>query len=291
VSVRRRAMLLTAAVLLASVASPAAAQGADELRIVTVGAAVTETVHALGAGDSIVGVDTTSQWPETVRQLPSVGYMRALGVEGLLSLRPSLVLCTAEAGPRAVLDQLGSAGTRVEVLPAPASIADAEALVRRVGELLDRQDRSHDVVATLRRQVEEARARLPQGSAPRVLFLVHAPTGAAPLAAGRGTPASAMIELAGGINVAASLEGYKPIGPEAMLAASPQVVVVPAGTVARAGGAKAILQQGALAETPAGRDGRLVEADPYVVAFGPRTGQAIADLGRRIHAPALHASR
>ncbi len=40
---------------------------------------MTEILYALGAGDRVVGVDTTSQFPpEALKEKKSVGYMRAL---------------------------------------------------------------------------------------------------------------------------------------------------------------------------------------------------------------------
>lgn len=42
-------------------------------RIVSLGGDVTEIAFALGAGDTLVGRDTTSTWPEAAKNLPDVG--------------------------------------------------------------------------------------------------------------------------------------------------------------------------------------------------------------------------
>ena len=65
---------------------------AGEARIVSVGGSTTEIVYALGAADRLVGVDTTSLYPSSADALPDVGYVRQLSAEGLLSLRPDLIL-------------------------------------------------------------------------------------------------------------------------------------------------------------------------------------------------------
>ncbi len=67
---------------------------------------------ALGARELLVGVDTTSLYPAAVTRLPNVGYVRQLSAEGLLSLRPDLVLTGSEAGPEAALDQARAAASR-----------------------------------------------------------------------------------------------------------------------------------------------------------------------------------
>ncbi len=66
-------------------------------RIVSLGGAVTETLVALGEEDRIVARDATSTWPARIRDLPDVGYIRALSPEGVLSMRPDLIL--AEEAP------------------------------------------------------------------------------------------------------------------------------------------------------------------------------------------------
>jgi iron complex transport system substrate-binding protein len=68
-------------------------------RVVSVGGGITEILHALELEESIVGVDTSSVYPESVTGMPQVGYARALSAEGVLSLNPTLVVCSEDAGP------------------------------------------------------------------------------------------------------------------------------------------------------------------------------------------------
>ena len=109
---RRRSVLLTLAAAL-----PFAAHAQSLRRIVAVGGSVTETLYALGAQGELVGVDTTSLYPAEAQKLPSVGYARSLSAEGVLSLRPTLLLAAGEAGPPAVLRQLQSAGLHARHRP------------------------------------------------------------------------------------------------------------------------------------------------------------------------------
>ncbi|MBL4906118.1 MAG: ABC transporter substrate-binding protein, partial [Sneathiella sp.] len=61
-------------------------------RIVSVGGALTEMLYALGESARIVGADTTSYYPLAAKELPKVGYQRNLSAEGILSLKPDLLL-------------------------------------------------------------------------------------------------------------------------------------------------------------------------------------------------------
>jgi iron complex transport system substrate-binding protein len=75
-----------------ALALPFSAAAAE--RIVSIGGDVTEIAFALGAGDEVIARDSTSLQPEAVKKLPDVGYMRQLNAEGILALKPSLVLTT-----------------------------------------------------------------------------------------------------------------------------------------------------------------------------------------------------
>ena len=94
-------------------------------RWVSAGGSLSEWVVALGGESKLVGVDTTSQHPQALKQLPSVGYQRQLAAEGVLALRPDILIGTEEMGPPPVLKQLEGAGVRVETLSAKP---DLEAL-------------------------------------------------------------------------------------------------------------------------------------------------------------------
>ncbi|VFS44792.1 ABC transporter periplasmic protein [Enterobacter cancerogenus] len=72
-------------------------------KIVTLGGDVTEIVYALDAGSSLVARDSTSRWPQAATRLPDVGYLRQLNAEGILSVRPTLVLASAQAQPSLAL--------------------------------------------------------------------------------------------------------------------------------------------------------------------------------------------
>ncbi|HEX2115705.1 MAG TPA: ABC transporter substrate-binding protein [Alphaproteobacteria bacterium] len=275
----RRLLLLVAA--LAAGGLPAARA---EERIVSAAGAITEIVHALGAGDRLVAVDTTSVYPPAVQALPKVGYMRALSAEGVLSARPTLVLLSSDAGPPQVLDQLRAAGVKLAVIEDSHDAAGVPPKIRAVAAALGMTEGGEALarsVADTFTAIEQAIAKVPQR--PRVLFVLSTGRGA-PMAAGQNTAADAMIRLAGGDNAVRGYTGYKPLSSEAAAAAAPEIVLAMQQTVDQAGGADAFMAQLKLGATPAGRARRLVALDgSYLLGFGPRAPMAVADLARAIH--------
>lgn len=275
--------LLATVLLMGSVGFGARTEAEEARRIVVVGGALTEVVYALGAQDRIVGVDTTSSYPPETEALAKVGYMRRLSAEGVLSLKPDLVLAAADAGPPSVLDSLGAAGVAVRTAPDNDSIDGVYEKIRFVGETLGQEDKAEALVEQVRAEMASVAEQIAAAKdAPKVLFLISA--GGAPIAAGDDTSAATVIEKAGGRNAVIGFEGYKPLSMEAAVAAQPDVVLVPTHAVAMMGGEAAILARPELQATPAGREGRLVVMDGLLLlGLGPRTPEAVATLARALH--------
>jgi len=253
-------------------------------RIVSVGSSITEIVYALGAEKLLVGVDTTSLYPEAARSLPQVGYMRALSAEGVLSLKPSLVIATTAAGPAGALEQLKATGIEVLVLPDLYDYDSVVAKIAAVGKATGKAAEADAMIAKGREAMTVLAGKLKRATGhPRVLFLLSM-GGGAPQAAGRDTAAAGIIKLAGGTNAIDGYSGYRPLTPEAVIASRADFVLVTRQTVQAMGGIPAILDQPALNRTPAGKAGRVLEFDALLLlGFGPRTPQAAAELAARLH--------
>ena len=278
---RRGAVALGLATL---VAPPVQAQTQKRPRIVSVGSALTEIFYALGAENLLVGVDTTSLYPPQAKALPQVGYMRALSAEGVLSLKPTLIMATTGAGPASTLDQLKATGIEVIVLP---DQYDYESVVRKieaVGKATGEVAEADALIARGRAEMKTLADRLVGApNKPRVLFLMSM-SGGAPQAAGRDTAADGIIRLAGGINAIDGYAGYRPLTPEAVIASRADYILVPRQSVDSMGGVEKVLDQPSIRQTPAGRAGKVVQFDILLLlGFGPRTPQAATELAAALH--------
>lgn len=253
-------------------------------RLVTAGGTITEIVFALGRGDDVVGVDTSSVHPAEATRLPQVGYQRTLSAEGVLSLSPTLVLVTSEAGPPPALIQIRGAGVRLVEVPTGNGIEAARGTIRALAAALDRRERGEDLVGALDRDLARASAALAGAtSRPRVLF-VYSRGGGAAMVSGTGTAADEMIRLAGGENAVADFDGFRPLTPEAAVTVEPEVVLIPSRGLDALGGREALFALPGLGLTPAGREQRVVAMDDlYLLGFGPRTGQAVRELALALH--------
>ncbi len=253
-------------------------------RVVIAGGDLAEIAFALGAGSWIVGVDSTSTWPEAALDLPQIGYVRRLSAEGVLSLSPDLLLLAPDAGPDTALRQIESAGATILTAPDVEGSAGIAPKIRFVGAALGLEAEAEALAASTETALAEAATKVARlTSQPRVLFILHL-QGAAPLVGGAGTSADEIIRLAGGQNAASAIEGFKPMGREAMIAAAPDVILMMESRAEAAGGLAAVLSLPEIALTPAGRAGRGIAMDGMkLLGFGPRTPEAVRELARALH--------
>ena len=277
------ALALAAPMQVLAAVSDAGKPVAKARRIVSVGGALTEIVYALEAQGELVGVDTTSLYPVVAQQLPQVGYARTLSAEGVLSLAPTQLIATEEAGPQAVLRQMRDAGVPVAVLNANNQFEGLLDRVKQVGRIMGRADPAARLAQALQQQWNGAlgKVRQRQHAPVRVLFiLAHAPNQV--MVGGRETGADAMLAYAGAVNVMGGqggFAGYKPLTPEAVIAARPDIVLVTDQGFKASGGVDGILKLPGLAQTPAGRKHRIVSLEAMLLlGFGPRMPQALAEL-------------
>lgn len=279
---KRRTVLGMGLGAAATAALPANAQ--QPPRIVSVGSSITEIVYALGAEKLLVGVDTTSLYPEAARKLPQVGYMRALSAEGVLSLKPTLIIATTAAGPAGALDQLKATGIEIMILPDHYDYDSVVTKIAAIGKVTGKVAEADALIDRGRSAMQSLAERLATvKSHPRVLFLLSM-TGGAPQAAGRDTAAAGIIKLAGGVNAVDGYAGYRPLTPESVIASRADYVLVTRQTVDAMGGKQAILDQPSLNRTPAGKAGRIIEFDTLLLlGFGPRTPQAARELAMALH--------
>lgn len=252
----------------------APAQATPE-RIVSADGALTEIVHALGAADRLVGVDTTSMYPPEMKTLPQIGYKRALSVEGILSLNPDMVLLTDDAGPEKVIMQLQRSGVKLQTLPEEPTLEAVRSKILGVAGLLDKADQGKALWQQIDQELAAARSLSEQVESPVKVLFVLSLSDRSPLVAGRNTHADTMIRLAGGINVIDSFEGYKPISPEAVAMTAADVVLMMEQRN-QATTAEHLFKQPGFAHLPAARDQRLIKQDGLLMlGFGPRIGQAV----------------
>ncbi|MNJ25576.1 Hemin-binding periplasmic protein HmuT precursor [compost metagenome] len=259
--------------LIGSCFSVAQAEQADTL---VIGADLAEIVDQLQATPRLLGRDDSSHFPPAIASLPSVGYLRQLSAEGILTLKPQRLLISDAARPAIVLRQLEAVGLEVIRIDRGKTINDVPRKIEQVAAVMGREAQAPSLIAEQRALAAQL-AALPPLEGPKALFIFNR-TGMTPLVMGRDTEASAALEQAG-ISNCASFKAYKQVAGESMVALAPDFVVISKAGLEALGGEDNLWRLGGLALTPAGRARRVVQVDDQALLnLGPRTAAAMLQL-------------
>ena len=96
---------------------------------------------------------------------------------------------------------------------------------------------------------------------------------------GEKTSADAMIAYAGARNAITGFSGFKPLTPEAVIAANPDVILLTDQGMKVVGGIGGVLRFPGISQTRAGKEQKIVSLEAmYLLGFGPRMPLAVAEL-------------
>ncbi|MCE9941908.1 heme/hemin ABC transporter substrate-binding protein, partial [Serratia liquefaciens] len=122
-------------------------------RVISIGGDVTEIVYALGAQQALVARDSTSLQPPQATALPNVGYMRQLNAEGMLAMKPTLVIASMLSQPSMALQQVEQAGVKVVTVTGKPELNAIDEKITAIAAILGREKEGKALQAALDRQL------------------------------------------------------------------------------------------------------------------------------------------
>lgn len=258
----------------------------DVSRIIPLNGDIAEIVWALGLGEKVAGVDTSATYPPEAKALPSIGYQRTLSAEGIIALNPTVLSGNEGAGPPEVIEQLRAVGIPVVIIKSATSLDEVGTKINAVAEALGVPNRGAELAASTKKDIDSAVALAAKATTqPKVAFL-YLRGATVQHIMGSGSGADALIVAAKGVDVGASsgIQGSKPITPEALVAAQPEVLLVLTAGLQSVGGVDGLVAIPGMAQTPAGQNKRVIDMDDqYLLGLGPRAGKALMDLVKFLH--------
>jgi iron complex transport system substrate-binding protein len=272
-NIRRHLAIAVAYSLFSLVLSVTAQANAHhDQKLITAGGTITEIVFALGAGDRVIAVDQSSQFPSEVKQLPMVGYYRDLAAEGVLSFAPDKVLAIEGVGRNEVVKQIESTGVEVVIYKKPTDTTGLIALIEQLGRDLGKAKEAQQLTAQFTASLPEVSA----GNTAKAVFLLSASERGL-IAAGTETVPQLIFNYAGIENIGAQHKGFKGLNNEALALQQPDFLVAPEHVVMGAGGKEKFCQSPSLSLLDAAKDCRLLIMDSLKsLGMTPRLAEAIA---------------
>ena len=256
-------------------------------RVVCVSKQINEFLYDIDAESVLVARDLTSVYPAAIKSLPSVGYHRALSAEGIISMKPTMLLTDGNLGPDAVVEQVKKVGIPVLVLKPGSSIDSSQALMTRLGKEFHHEKQADSVVAAWKQAMATALADTSTWASPhppRVLVMHLGQIANDYLALERGTVADQLIRWTGGVNAIDSAGGMLRLTPELIAKAAPDIIIATDVGFDRVGSADKFAAVPGVAQTPAARSKRIHRVDEIdLMYYSPRTPDVLRKFAGWVH--------
>lgn len=248
-------------------------------RIVSLNGAVTEIICALGFEKSLVGVDVTSTYPATMQQVPKVGHNRNISAEPVLALQPDLILATDNFIQPTVIEQFKNVGVKTILLKQEFSVEGTKKLIKEVAAALQVTAKGD----ALCKQIDKEQKDLHIAAKNSKVLFIYARGAGTMMVAGKQTPLDKIISLAGAQNAAAGFNDFKPLTPEALVTANPDVILMFDDGLKSMGGVDGLLKVQGIPQTTAGKEKKVIVMDGQLLTgFGPRVIQAVKELSEKL---------
>ena len=259
----------------------------NRTRIVCISKQYNEIICALNAQKDLVAVDVSSTFPDELKQLPTVGYHRALSTEAILANKPTLVIEDDNIGPENVVDQLKKLKIPMKQFGKYSnSIIGIDSLIHEMGRYFGKEKQADLICKKLIKETEEALLKSSTFTKkPKILVIHYGQASNVYLVMTKNSIGGKMIEWAGGELAIDDQKGMKHLSPELVAAADPDIILLTDFGFDKLGGSyEKISELPGISSTRAFKDKKIYRIEEHdLVYLGPRTGANIKLIQELIH--------
>jgi iron complex transport system substrate-binding protein len=255
-------------------------------RIVCISKQYAEIIYALGAEEDVVAVDLSSTYPPKIKELPTIGYHRALSAETILAMKPTLILHDNNIGPEHVVNQLEKLEIPMKTFGQhEPTIAGTDSLIQEMGKYFGKEAAADSLVKKLHADMEQALAQARQYTEkPKVLIIHFGRASNVYLVMTQKSTAAKMLEWAGGEMAVNAERGMKQLSPEVVAAANPDVILLTDFGYDRLDKGNEIEKLPGISATNAFKNKRVFRIEEHdLVYLGPRTAENVLLIQQLIH--------
>ena len=262
----------------------AATINAAPTRIVSTAPAGTETLFALGLGDKVVGVTSLDDYPPEVADIAKVGDFMT-NTEAVMALSPDLVV--GYSGNEEALTPVKAAGCPVIIFN-PATLDGIYANISLLGTATGTSAKAEELIASIKAEIKAVTDTTSLlATRPKVFYAVDNTL----WTCGPGSFVDELLALVNAENVgsaqpdAAGVQAYYQFSPEQLLAADPDIVLLPNTAYASA---DEFTGDARFASLRAVKEGHVFMVNDILITRpGARIGQGLKTLAEAVHPGAL----
>ncbi|MDF2720792.1 MAG: yvrC [Paenibacillus sp.] len=245
-------------------------------RIVSLSPTETEVLFALGLDEQIFGVSNLDDYPEAAKSKPKMGDLQG-NAESIIAARPEIVFAGLSLNKNSVakLNEL-----KLNLFQTnPKTVDEAIERILQFGIILDRQEQAEKVAAEMRKEKQQVVDAL-KGLKPeqkKKVYIEFSPG----WTVGKGEFMDDLITLAGGVNVASDLQGWKQISEEKIIQSNPDIILFAKGVPNLE---KTIRDRSGWNKINAIANNKVIGLDDNLLARpGPRITKALGDMAKSIY--------
>ncbi|WP_052455776.1 ABC transporter substrate-binding protein [Bhargavaea cecembensis] len=242
----------------------------------------TEILFAVGAGDTVVGVNDFDDYPEEVQDIEKIGGQE-FNVEKIIGLDPDIVfahesgLAMGEEG----LQQLRDAGLTVFVVKNAVDFDETYATIEQIGKLTGHADKSEEIIGDMKAKVDEIKDKAAEVKDEKKVFVETSP---APdiYTPGSGTFMQQFLDMIHAENVSADQEGWVKMDPEEIVNRNPDVILVMYDYVETA--VEDVYARDGFDAVTAIKDKAVIQVDENITSrTGPRLAEGLEAVAKAVY--------
>ena len=193
-----------------------------ELKLASFAPSNTELIYSLNCEDKLVGVCTECKYPKGVEKKPKIGSFIAAKYEKLASIKPDIALLVS--GQETLASQLLRRNYKNTVLE-NNKLSDISFNLKTIGKLCNKEEKAKILSSQFDKAIDDLSEILAQKKRPKVLFCIWLNPS---ICIGGEGFLNDVITVCGGINSNHSFPtSYPKLTPEKIIAAAPEVVILP----------------------------------------------------------------
>jgi iron complex transport system substrate-binding protein len=241
-------------------------------RIISLAPNITEILFALGLSDSVAGVTVFCDYPEEAKEKQKIGGMSNPSLEGVVSLKPDIVVMTTNGNPKEFEERLRSLRVRTYVFKA-LRFSDLPQAIREMGSSFDVKERADSLASRIETSLKKLKIT-GHSQKKKVLFIIWPE----PLiVAGPNTAMDDAITLLGNENIASKAKtSYPKYSVEKIIRQAPDVIIIGKGHENMQEVSARLLKR--LKSVPAVKNNKIYYVSDRLYRLGPRVIKGIEEI-------------
>jgi iron complex transport system substrate-binding protein len=252
-------------------------------RIVALANGSAEIIDSLGMKKYLVGRDIASTDP-SLESVPIVTSGHQVIAEKIIALNPDLVIIDASVGPATALASLRKAKIEIATIKEVWQVDQISAKVKSIAAIIGAPQSGAALSAEIEKSLTGAAKIL--NSAPRIAFLYLRGGNSIYLLGGKGSGADSLLTSIGAVDLGSRISStpFTTLTSESFAQQRPDILLVMTKGLESVGGVSGLLALPGIAQTPAGKNHRVVSVDDsLLLSFGPRTPDLLLKLAKAIN--------